>query len=177
MPGYQRTLKPAREDLHAEFYVSPDGSFAVCEVQDAIDKLISDLKNDPEIVAKVQRLKEQSSTGIIEGEVVVKYGMDASSDHILTQQGGAQAAHTHCFASMMVYVELRFKVDGKLEKIHTNKLMNSNWACIPLRLFYHKETDGKFEFLTASSVIFAVLQVAVILLVRTQVDYNDFVML
>ena len=70
--------------------------------------------------------------------------MDASSDHILTQQGEAEAKHSHCFASMMVYVQLRFRVDGKLKKIHTNKLMNSNWACIPLRLFYHKETDGKF---------------------------------
>ena len=142
LPGYRRTLKPAREELHADFYVSPDGSFAVCEVQDAINQLISDLKNDPEIAAKVQRLKEKYGT--LEGEVVVKYGMDASSDHILTQQGEAEAKHSHCFASMMVYVQLRFKVDGKLKKIHTNKLMNSNWACIPLRLFYHKETDGKF---------------------------------
>ena len=146
MPGYQRTLKPVRKDLHPEFYVSPGGTYAICEVEDVINQLLTDLKNDPKIAAKVQSLKEQSSTGTLEGEIVVKYGMDASGDHILTQQGEAAAAHSHCFASMMVYVQLRFKVAGKIKKVHTNKLVNSNWACIPLRLFYHKETDGNYVY-------------------------------
>ena len=135
-----------RLELHPDFHVSEDGTFAVCEVQDALNHVISALKEDPKIAAKVQKLKQQSSTGKLEGEIVVKYGMDASSDHILTAQGGNEARHSHCFASMMVYVGLRFKVNGKIKKVHTNEMMNSSWACIPLRIFYHKETDGKLSF-------------------------------
>ena len=146
LPGYQKTLKPAREELHPNFSVSHDGSYAICEVQDAVNQIVSDLKNDPKIAAEVQRLKEQSTSGTLEGELVVKYGMDASNDHVLTQQGESAASHSHCFASMMVYVELRFKVNGKIEEVDTNELMNSCYACIPLRLFYHKETDGKYLF-------------------------------
>ena len=89
--------------------------------------------------------------------VTFKVGFDTAGGFTQFQQGGGKKVmgggnigmDSHCMSSAMVIMNLTFKdEDGKEQVIAENPLVNSPWACRPLRVYFAKETKG-----TSSNII------------------------
>ena len=100
---------------------------------------------DPTVAARVEMAKLCSSNGKAPLTFHHKYGFDTSGDHNMLQQGGALLGKdSHCIGSFFTFLQLTAKINGEDVVLVTNPLANSPNSCVPLRLFYRKETTGNF---------------------------------
>ena len=154
MPGYKRKMKPLREDCHPEFIVSEDGEMASCGLQELANHTATRLFIDPECVRAVDAIKAMMG-GHADFCVSFKVGFDTAGGFTQFQQGGGKKVmgggnigmDSHCMSTALVIMNLTVKdEDGKEQVIAENPLVNSPWACRPLRVYFAKETKGNFFF-------------------------------
>ena len=149
MPGYKRKMKPLRKDCHPDFIVSEDGEMASCGLQELAHHTASRIFLEPELLDVVEKLKARM--GYAKFHLSYKVGFDTASGWTNFQQGGGKKVmgggnigkDSHCMSSSLVILQLTYEDEnGKEHPCAENPLMNSPWACRPLRIYFDKETKG-----------------------------------
>ena len=149
LPGYKRKMKPLRKDCHPDFIVSEDGEMASCGLQELVHHTTSRIFLESELLKGVEELKAR--IGHAKLHLTFKVGFDTASGFTNFQQGGGKKVmgggnigkDSHCMSSSLVVIQLTYTDEnGKEEVAAKNPLMNSPWACRPLRIYFDKETKG-----------------------------------
>ena len=149
MPGYKRKMKPLRADCHPEFIVSEDGEMASCGIQELVHHTTARIFLEPELLKGLEEVK--AMMGNVVFHLSFKLGFDTASGWTNFQQGGGKKVmgggnigkDSHCMSSSLVVIQLTYTdEDGKEQVVAKNPLMNSPWACRPLRIYFDKETKG-----------------------------------
>ena len=149
MPSYKE-IEPLKKECQAKYEVEEDGLCAYSKTQDVANKVAVRMLLDPTVQNAVEHLKSISDDGKVSLTLEFKTGMDSSSGHMQNKRHKKVAGQdplTHCMASVFVPLQLTANVKGKNYIIVTNPYHNSTASCIPLQLWYQKETDGKLQFM------------------------------
>ena len=144
VPGID-SLRKAKKNCHPEFFVLEEGDMAYCRINEILKHQMNRILNkDPEVSAMVKHLKETSGNNTLEISGTYKVGLDGTSTPTVQQGGQMLGKDGTVISSVMVMMTITATVNGKEETIWTNPLMNSPSAIIPIKLWYKKETTGKF---------------------------------